>query len=189
LFREFHFPRRRRFRILGYPNTQGRKPMSARHPGRGALGALAGAVYLLMSFPVAAMPAAAGTAKPVDVTDGNVAIGGYDAVGYFADGRAEPGSKGIAYDWNGATWRFASARHKAMFAAEPQKYAPQYGGHSAYAMSRGELKAGDPQVWSIVDGKLYLNRNEQAREKWLAALASYIDTADLNWQKRAGGPD
>ena len=50
-------------------------------------------------------------------------------------------------------------------------------------MARGQLADGDPRIWSVVDGKLYLNRSEEVRSKWLAAISGYIDTADLNWEK------
>lgn len=137
--------------------------------------------------PVEPAKPAAGAAteahSQIDVTNGNLAIGGYDPVAYFLSERAERGSKQFEYKWNGAVWRFASAHHEKAFEAAPTKYAPQYGGYSAYNVSRGQLADSDPTVWSVVDGKLYLNHSEEVRDKWLAAIWSYIETANLNWKK------
>ena len=79
-----------------------------------------------------------GALSPVNKTLlGGVAIDGYDPVAYFTDGRPVEGSKEFDDDWNGATWRFASAAHRDLFAAAPEKYAPQYGGYCAWAVVAG----------------------------------------------------
>jgi len=132
------------------------------------------------SPPAASAPAASPAAIPAPE---KIGIQGYDPVAYFADEQAELGSKAFEYEWHGVTWRFASAQHRAAFIAEPHKYQPQYGGYSAYAMSRGKIAPGDPKVWSVLDGKLYLNASEAAREKWLAAISDYIESGNINWPK------
>ncbi|MFZ0693583.1 MAG: YHS domain-containing (seleno)protein [Alphaproteobacteria bacterium] len=113
----------------------------------------------------------------------NVAIKGYDPVAYFADGHAEAGSKEFAYQWAGATWLFSDPTHRDSFKAKPEKYAPQYGGYSAYAVAEGAPAVADPTIWTILDGKLYLNTSEAVRKQWLAEIEGFIETADANWAK------
>src|SRR5512139_1734747 len=74
---------------------------------------------------------------PVNRTPDGLAIKGYDPVAYFAEGRPVPGLAENEFTWKGAKWRFASAEHRAMFRLYPDKYAPQYDGYCAYAVSQG----------------------------------------------------
>jgi len=112
---------------------------------------------------------------------GGVALDGFDPVAYFTDGRPVEGSRDFAYEWQGATWRFASAAHRDLFAAAPEKYAPQYGGYCAWAVAHGYTADTDPEAWSVVDGKLYLNYNLEVRGKWERDVPGYIAKADQNW--------
>lgn len=112
-----------------------------------------------------------------------VAIKGYDAVAYFTDGKAVEGSSDHESKWMGATWRFATAANRDAFAKNPQKYAPQYGGYCAFGVSRGYAVGIDPEAWSIVEGKLYLNYNKEVRTEWLKDVPGYIKKADANWPK------
>ena len=82
------------------------------------------------------------------------AIDGYDPVAYQTMGKPVEGSADYTYDWKGATWRFASAENRDMFAADPEKYAPAYGGYCAYGVAQDALVGIDPEAWSVVDGKL-----------------------------------
>jgi hypothetical protein len=118
---------------------------------------------------------------------GGVAIDGYDPVAYFTDGRPVEGRKEFAYDWEGATWRFASAEHRDLFAAAPGKYAPQYGGYCAWAVSNNYTADTDPQAWSIVDGRLFLNYSLEVRSKWEQDVPGNIGKADRNWPKLLAG--
>ena len=123
-------------------------------------------------------PAGAGTAVNTGYF-GGVAIEGYDPVAYFTDGRATKGSEEFAYDWLGATWHFANAEHRELFTKQPLQYAPQYGGHCALGTAFGETTANiDPEAWSIVDGKLYLQYSKGAREGWEQDRAKRIAAAD-----------
>lgn len=113
---------------------------------------------------------------------GGVAIEGYDTVAYFKDGQPTKGSEEFAYDWLGATWLFASAEHRDLFAEQPVSYAPQYGGHCALGTAFGESTANiDPEAWSIVDGKLYLQYSKGGREEWERDRANRIAAADQKW--------
>ena len=114
-----------------------------------------------------------------------VAIKGTDPVGYFTEGRAVRGSADHALEWNGATWHFASAQNRALFEANPEKYAPKYGGYCAYAAANGQRAKIEPDAWSIVDGRLYLNYDRNIRSRWEADKASYIAAADREWPKIA----
>jgi hypothetical protein len=80
-----------------------------------------------------------------------------------------------------ATWLFSSAENRDRFAADPQKYAPQYGGYCSYAVSQGHTASIDPEAWRVVDGKLYLNYSKGVQKKWEMDTTGYIQKADQNW--------
>lgn len=94
------------------------------------------------------------------------AIEGYDPVAYFNDDHPVEGDSDYLYEWMGATWYFASAENRDLFVADPEKYAPQYGGYCAWAVSQGYTAKIDPQAWTIVDDKLYLNYSKEVRTQW-----------------------
>jgi YHS domain-containing protein len=130
-------------------------------------------------------PAGAGTAVNTGYF-GGVAIEGHDTVAYFTDGQATKGSEEFAYDWLGATWYFATAEHRDLFAGQPVQYAPQYGGHCAMGTAFGESTANiDPEAWAIVDGKLYLQYSKGAREAWEQDRADRIAAGDQKWPEIA----
>lgn len=136
---------------------------------------------------LAATPMTASTAfaaeEPVYQSFLGTAIDGTDPVAYFTQGKPVPGTSDHSYDWNGATWRFASAENRELFAADPEKYAPQYGGYCAWAVSQGYTASTDPDAWSIVDGKLYLNYNQSVQDKWERDVPGNIAAGDKNWPK------
>lgn len=117
---------------------------------------------------------------------GNVAVGGHDAVAYFRQGRPVEGSKAFTTLWQGAEFRFASAANLAAFKAEPARYAPQYGGYCAWAVSQGYTASGDPTVWKIVDGKLYLNYDAAIGRRWSGDIPGNIAKANRNWPNVLG---
>ena len=121
--------------------------------------------------------------KPVNTTFFGVAIKGYDAVAYFTDAKPVEGSSDFTSEWNGATWRFASAAHRDLFKGSPDKYAPQYGGYCAWAVSQGYTANIDPAAWAIVDGKLYLNYSREVQKTWQGDVPGNITKADANWPK------
>ncbi|MBM3725142.1 MAG: YHS domain protein [Acidobacteria bacterium] len=110
-----------------------------------------------------------------------VAIRGFDTVEYFTAGRAVRGMEAFTHTWNGAVWRFASARNRDRFAAEPQAFAPQYGAFCAWAVGHGYTAPVDPEAWKIVDGKLYLNYSRKVQREWEKDAAGWIAKADRNW--------
>jgi YHS domain-containing protein len=110
-----------------------------------------------------------------------VAVGGYDPVAYFTQGKPVKGSEQITLEHMGATWRFASEANRDAFKAEPEKYSPRYGGYCAYATAKGYTAKGDPEAWSLYEGKLYLNYDKNVRTLWDKDKAGYVKQADSNW--------
>ena len=134
-------------------------------------------------MPCLALAALAGTAVAgeTNLTFQGLAIQGYDPVAYFTEAEPVPGDPGITATHDGATYRFASAGHKAMFEADPAKYVPQYGGFCAYGASQGYNAPIEPEQFTIADGKLYLNYNADVRKRWNEDRGSYISKADAYW--------
>ncbi|MEO0869432.1 MAG: YHS domain-containing (seleno)protein [Cyanobacteria bacterium J06642_11] len=134
------------------------------------------------STPTANAPATEQAAPTYAVfADKGVAIRGADPVAYFTAGEYTPGSDEFTHEWEGATWQFASAENRDLFAANPEEYAPQYGGFCAYAVSQGNTAPIEPTAWKIVDGKLYLNFNDKIQERWSKDIPGYITKANQNW--------
>ncbi|MEO1592416.1 MAG: YHS domain-containing (seleno)protein [Cyanobacteria bacterium J06632_22] len=123
---------------------------------------------------------AAAAVETVFVEDG-VAIRGADPVAYFTDGDYVPGTAEFTHEWEGATWQFASAENRDTFAADPEAYAPQYGGFCAWAVSQGQTASIDPTAWKIVEGKLYLNYSDGIQKRWEKDIPGNIAKADDNW--------
>jgi YHS domain-containing protein len=123
------------------------------------------------------------SAKPAVFADfrSKLALDGYDAVAYFKAGKPVQGTAQHAVVWNGATWHFASAENKAAFEANPQAFAPQYGGYCAWAVSEGYTAKGDPNFWRVEDGKLYLNYNASVQKSWEKNIPGHISKGDKNW--------
>jgi len=114
------------------------------------------------------------------VKDG-AAIGGTDPVAYFTEGKPVAGSDEHTFVYDDVTWKFSSAENRDAFAADPAKYAPQYGGYCAFGLSKGFKVPVIPEAWKIVDGKLYLNNSKAVQERFEANTEELIDHADLNW--------
>jgi YHS domain-containing protein len=120
--------------------------------------------------------------SPVD----DVAIKGYDTVAYFTAGKALKGNESFTFQWHDMTWYFLTKENRDLFATSPEKYAPQYDGYCAWAMTEARKALTDPEVWTIVNGKLYLNCSRTAYEKWSRDIPGNIKKADTNWLKFEG---
>ena len=131
-------------------------------------------------FTLAFLPLAL-AGKPPTFANGDGAIRGYDPVAYFTLGQPTRGLDQFSTRWQGAVYKFASADNLAQFEADPAKYAPQYGGYCAYAVSQGYTASTDPDAWSIVDGKLYLNYSLGVRQRWERDIPGHISAANNNW--------
>lgn len=117
---------------------------------------------------------------PVYTAEGDVALGGWDAVSYHS-GQPVRGTAEFVAEHEGAQFRFASAENRDRFAADPARFAPAYGGYCAWAVSRGYTASGDPTVWRIVDGRLYLNYNREVAQRWSQNIPENIAAANRNW--------
>ena len=111
----------------------------------------------------------------------NEAIKGYDTVAYFTEGKPVKGKSEFSIKYKGAAWLFASDENLTLFKADPDKYTPQYGGYCAYAVAQGQTASIKPHLFTIYEGKLYLNYNESINDKWSAQKDSFIEEADKNW--------
>ena len=145
---------------------------------RAFLAALAAAPAV---FTLAASPALAGKPEIFTGLKPGVAVGGYDPVAYFTQGKPVMGNPSIALNHGGAQWHFSTTENRDAFKADPERYAPQFGGYCAWAVSQGYTAKGEPEVWKIVDGKLYLNYSSGVQQTWEGDIPGNIQRADANW--------
>ncbi len=142
-------------------------------------GVLVGISALLLA---SLMMATASAGEPrINKTDDDVAINGYDTVAYFTDGQATKGSAKHEVLWQDARWRFASDDHRRLFAANPSRYAPQFGGWCAAGVAAGEFYTVDPETWAVVNDRLYLSFNRKARDRWENKRSENIAKAERVW--------
>lgn len=151
---------------------------------RSALLALALATAALGTLP--ATPTLAAKAAVWTPIGSNVAIRGHDPVAYFTVGHPVQGSPAFKAMWQGAEFRFSSAANRDLFIASPARYAPQYGGYCAWAVSQGYTAGVDPNSWRIVGGKLYLNYNRDVQTRWERDVPGHIAAANQNWPRVLG---
>ena len=136
---------------------------------------------ILISITFVLLVAGFGVSAAGQAPASDVAIKGYDTVAYFKEGKALRGSESFTFQWHGMTWYFLSRENRDLFAGSPEKYAPQYDGWCAWAMTESRLAITDPEVWKIVNGKLYLNCSREAYGKWSSDIPGNIKKADQNW--------
>lgn len=144
-----------------------------------------------LGIAVLAVPASIGPAFAYDPASSSavntdakgVAMRGYDPVAYFTAGKPTPGDAKFSAKHEGATYHFASAANLDAFNKEPAKYAPAFGGYCAMGAVFEKKLDGDPNLWRIVDGKLYLNVGEPALKRWLEDPKGNISKASTNWPK------
>ena len=141
------------------------------------------------------MFASAAQAGSQYVDESKFALSGYDVVAYQSleqspigqrQPEAVPGNASITAEYNGATWAFSTEENRDTFVADPEAYAPQFDGHCAYGVSQGGKVPANPNLWRIVDGKLYLNITPNVVGFWEADVPGLIETADGNWGSLEG---
>ncbi|UTW46529.1 YHS domain protein [bacterium SCSIO 12696] len=141
----------------------------------------------LKGFLAAALGAAAllfGSVASADsVSVNTVGAGGYDLVSYQNGKKPIPGNGHFTATVNGVTYLFDNKSNLKTFNKNPDKYLPQYGGYCAFGAAVGKKFAGDPTVWEVVDGKLYLNLDNRIKADWSKDIPGYIAKADKNWKK------
>lgn len=132
---------------------------------------------------LATLPLAAATAADEHYLKDGGAAGGVDVVAYHTVGQPTPGSAQFTAEYQGQTWKFASAANRDLFVSDPARYAPAYGGWCSAGASKGKKVATMPQFWAIVDGRLYLNSSEVAHKNlFLADTAGTIRKGEMNWK-------
>ena len=141
------------------------------------------AVLILISTLLLATPATAGEVKDPDIyTDMHGrALKGYDAVAYHLLRKPVKGSEDFAYEWKGAQWWFSSAENRDKFIADPDRWAPQYGGYCAWGIAKDRVVGINPTIFRIFDDKLYLNLNMKVHKEWLGSHHGFIASADEKW--------
>ena len=117
---------------------------------------------------------------PVAATEG-VAISGYDPVAYFTDGGPVVGSQTYSADWHGAEWWFETEENRTTFLSAPDRFAPQFGGFALESVANGNGFAGNPEVFKILEGRLYLSRSPKSQSLWLRNPDGYIRAAEQAW--------
>lgn len=137
------------------------------------------AAGIVLASSIATSAFAAGV--EINASNTGLALQGYDPVAYFTEGQATPGDYRISAVHNEATYWFSSEEHKATFEANPEAYLPQYGGYCAFGAAMGFKFDGDPELWKIVDGELFLNLAEDIQERWEGDIPGFIQRADANW--------
>jgi hypothetical protein len=135
---------------------------------------------LALAAILAASTAVAG--ERINEDAAGLAILGYDTVAYFTDGQPVKGSPDFEYVWQDARWQFASAEHRTLFATEPDRYAPQFGGFCTGGVALGRLSPIDPEAWLIVDGRLYLHYDKEGRDETAADPKANIAVAAESWE-------
>jgi YHS domain-containing protein len=136
-----------------------------------------------LAIALTAVPAPFAMAEPPVYTApfSKLAVQGHDVVSYFDAGKPVKGLAEYTVVYQGAEFRFASAAHRDAFKADPAKYAPQYGGYCAWAVSQGYHAKGDARFWKIENGKLYLNYNAKVQSDWEKDRKGFIASADEQW--------
>jgi len=117
----------------------------------------------------------------INVSQEKLAISGYDPVAYFVANQATKGNKKYSASHSGAVYHFASASNRDAFKANPAKYEPQFGNFCAMGVALGKKLDVDPEAWTVVDGKLYLNVNRDVQVKWKEDIPGNISKAQVNW--------
>ena len=130
---------------------------------------------------IALLTSALAAGVDVNATTTGLALRGYDPVAYFTKGEPTRGDFQITAEYNGATYRFENEENKARFVADPEAYAPAYGGYCAFGTAMGFKFDGDPHLWRIVDNRLYLNLAPGIQERWEADRANLITAANEKW--------
>ncbi|MGH1365992.1 MAG: YHS domain-containing (seleno)protein [Calditrichia bacterium] len=113
----------------------------------------------------------------------NEAINGYDPVAYFTKQMAVIGDEKHTYSWRDAAWYFSSEENKNLFINNPEKFAPQFGGFCAFAVSKGFTANSSANSFEIIDHKLYLFNGEDVKTEWKANFAENLAKCEANWDK------
>lgn len=138
------------------------------------------AVALALSAMTAPALAALTQRVVVDWHSG-LAIDGYDPVAFFTDRKSELGSGSFEFRHAGAVWRFTSSGNRSAFTERPDVYMPKYGGYDPVGVARGVAVPGNPQLWAIVNERLFLFYDDAQRKKFMSNPPRYLATSEHRW--------
>ncbi len=147
---------------------------------RRAIIVCAAVLAALVPLPTAAISTSLGTAYAIDPLTG-AALDGYDAVSYFAEPTPLPGRPEFEYYWAGVPWYFASAGNRDAFAGSPETYAPMFGGYATMSVARGYLSVGNPRIFVVLAGRLFLFYSSGNKEAFLLSPRDAYQKAESNW--------
>ncbi len=119
----------------------------------------------------------------VDSSISITGVQGYDLVSYHVEKRPLKGNGHFVSVHDGVTYQFVNKQNKALFDSNPGKYLPAFGGYCAYGVSVEKKFVGDPEVWRVVDGKLYLNLDANVQDEWFKDVPGHIKNANSNWTR------
>ncbi len=142
---------------------------------------------VFLALVVLVLPAAASFAQSDPAKPLRVVLKGHDPVAYFTESKPVKGDPKISYDWDGERYLFSNAGNRKKFSANPERYAPQFGGYCTGTMAAGRRAEADPEAWIIANGRLYLFG--QAKFKEIAQndpnwLAGKVVAANQNWRAK-----
>jgi YHS domain-containing protein len=150
-------------------------------PRRLVLSVFAASIAAVASVPLTAFAYDEASTSAINLDAKQIALKGYDAVAYFSVGAPTLGNAHFSAKHGAATYHFANAENRAKFIANPEHFAPQFGGFCAMGVALEKKLDGDPQAWRVVDNKLYLNVNKDIQKKWLENVPGNLKTAQENW--------
>lgn len=145
---------------------------------------------LFAAAALAALVSASGEALAIDeynvssgttLSGAGVGLRGTDAVALATGLDVTPGSAAFTVEHDGVAYYFASEETMAQFAADPDRYLPQYGGYCAFGVAIGMKLDASPRFADIVDGKLYVFLNAVAFDKYLEDREGTLAQAEQNW--------
>ncbi|QLI82508.1 YHS domain-containing protein [Chitinibacter fontanus] len=143
--------------------------------------AILAAVTMIGVLPSTAMAYDEASTAAVNIDEQGVGLKGFDPVAYFTAKAPTLGNAAYSAQYDGVTYHFASKANLNKFNANPAHYAPQFGGFCAMGVALDKKLDGDPQVWKVVGGKLYLNVNKEVQKKWLEDVAGNLKKANMEW--------
>lgn len=141
-------------------------------------------LFILALFTsVAGLAVGAAEKSLLNLNREGVALQGYDPVAYFTVQAPVKGRPEFTAEHRGAKYQFHSAKNRDLFAADPTKYEPQFGGYCAYGVSKGKLVEVDVNAWQIVEGRLLLQYSLGVRDDFNRDAAGHLKKADAQWLK------
>ena len=110
-----------------------------------------------------------------------VALSGHDPVAYFEDGEPAKGSREFWFAFDDVVYLFRSAQHRDKFAADPERFAPQYDGYCAGGVSKGYKTEPDPEAWLIANGRLFVFQFKDRVPMFQKIIDEVAAKANENW--------